>query len=107
MVLLKFNFSKMNTSKATLSTQLNKSFLIRAILSSGQGANSIVLNNSYKIFCAKCPWFWLVFVPYATQAVFCSMDETLDVQLPPWFAISSSALKENSLKKLMTFIEIL
>ena len=97
----------MNTSKATLSTQLNKSFLIRAILSSGQGANSIVLNNSYKIFCAKCPCFWLVFVPYATQAVFCSMDETLDVQLPPWFAISSSALKENSLKKLMTFIEIL
>ena len=35
------------------------------------------------------------------------MDETLDVQLPPWFAISNSALKDNSLKKLMTLIEIL
>ena len=26
------------------------------------------------------------------------MDETLDVRLPPWFAISNSALKSNSLK---------
>ena len=47
--------------------------------------------------------FWLVFVPYATRAVFCSMDETLNVQLPPWFVISNSALKGNSLKKILTY----
>ena len=35
------------------------------------------------------------------------MYETLDVQFPPWFAISNSALKGNSLKKILTFIEIL
>ena len=35
------------------------------------------------------------------------MDETLDVWLPAWFAISNSALKDNSLKKFLTFIEIL
>ena len=35
------------------------------------------------------------------------MDETSDVQLPPWFAISNSALKDNSLEKLMMLIEIL
>ena len=35
------------------------------------------------------------------------MDETLDVQLPPWFAISNSALKGNSLKIILSFIEIL
>ena len=52
-------------------------------------------------------WFWLIFVPYATRAIFCSMDETLDIQLPPWFAISNSAPKSNSLKKILTFIEIL
>ena len=28
------------------------------------------------------------------------MDETLDVWLPPWFAISNSALQGNSLKKI-------
>ena len=66
-----------------------------------QGAKSIILNNSYKIYCVKCPWFWfwLNFVPYTTRAVFCSIDETLDVWLPPWFATSNSALKSNSLKK--------
>ena len=36
-----------------------------------------------------------------------SMNENLDVRLPPWFAISNSALKGNSLKKILTFIEIL
>ena len=35
------------------------------------------------------------------------MDETLDIQLPPWFAISNSALKRNSLKKIIIFMEIL
>ena len=35
------------------------------------------------------------------------MDETLDIQLPPWFAISNSALKRNSLKKILIFMEIL
>ena len=35
------------------------------------------------------------------------MDETLDVRLPPWFAISSSALKGSNLKKILTFIDIL
>ena len=35
------------------------------------------------------------------------MDETLYVQLPPWFAISNSTLKGNHLKKILTFIEIL
>ena len=55
-----------------------------------QGAKSIIFNNSFKIYCVKCPWFcfWLVFVPYATWAVFCSIDETVDVRLPPWFAIN-------------------
>ena len=66
-----------------------------------KGAKSFILNNNYKINPVKCPWFWfwLVLVSYATQAVFCSMVETLDVRLPPWFAISNSALKDNSLKK--------
>ena len=74
-----------------------------------QGAKSFVLNNNYKINRVKCPWFWfwLVFVLYAVWAVFCSMDEILDVWLPPWFAISSSTLKGDSLKKISTFIEIL
>ena len=60
-----------------------------------QGAKSIILNNSYKIYGVKCPWFWLwlVSVPYTTWAVFCSMDETWNVRLPPWFAISNGALK--------------
>ena len=35
------------------------------------------------------------------------MDEILDVRLPPWFVISNSALKGNSLKKILTLIEIL
>ena len=33
------------------------------------------------------------------------MDETLDVRLPPWFAISNSSQKGNSLKKI--FVELL
>ena len=49
---------------------------------------------------------WLIFAPYAARAVFCSMDETLDIRLPPWFTISNNALKSNSLKKVLTFIEI-
>ena len=65
-----------------------------------QGVKSIILNNSYKIYYVKCPgfWFWLTFVPYATGAVFYSMGETLDICLPPWFAISNSALKRKSEK---------
>ena len=47
------------------------------------------------------------FRPIHNMTVFCSMDETLDVQLAPWFAISNSALKGSSLKKILTFIEIL
>ena len=35
------------------------------------------------------------------------MGETLDICLPPWFAISNSALKSNNQKKILTFIEIL
>ena len=35
------------------------------------------------------------------------MDEALDVRLPPWFAINNSALKRNSLKKILTIIEII
>ena len=35
------------------------------------------------------------------------MDETLDVRLPPWFAISNSSQKGNSLKKILTFVELL
>ena len=46
-------------------------------------------------------------ISYATRVVFYSMDETLDICLPPWFAISNTALKSNSLKKTLTFIEIL
>ena len=30
------------------------------------------------------------------------MDETVDVQLPSWFAISNSALKGDSLRKILT-----
>ena len=69
---------------------------------------SIILNNSYKIYCINCLWFWfwLVFGLYKT-AVFCSMNETFGFGLPPWFSISNSALKGNSLKKIITFIEIL
>ena len=76
MILLKFNFSKLNTSKDTLFTQLNR-FLIRAILFSGPVSKSIILNNGYKIYLVKCPWFWfwLGFVPYATGAVFSSIQE--------------------------------
>ena len=111
MVLLKFNFSKLNTSKATLFTWLNKSFLIRGeqYLLVVQGAKSIIFNNSYKIYCVQWLWFrfWQIFVPYVTKAIFSSMDETLDIQLPPWFAISNSALKRNSLKKMLIFMEIL
>ena len=101
MVLLKFNFTKLNTSKATLFTQLNKSFWKSGkYLIVAQGASSIYLNNSYQIHCVKCPWFWVAFVPYATWAVFCTMDETLDVRLPPLLAISNSARKGiSSLKK--------
>ena len=76
-----------------------------------QNNTSIILNNSYKIYCVKCPWFWLwlIFVPYATRAVLYSMGETLDICLPVWFPISNSALKSNSLKLLLnwTFIETL
>ena len=95
MALLKFNFSRWNTSKATLFTQLNN----RRILISGPVTKSIIFNSSYKIYCVKCPWFWfwLVFVLCATWAVFFSMDKTLDVMLPPWVVISNSALKGNSL----------
>ena len=39
------------------------------------------------------------FCPIRNRAALCIMDETLDVQLPPWFAISNSTLKSNSLKK--------
>ena len=35
------------------------------------------------------------------------MDGTLDVRLPPWFAISNSSQKGNSLKKILTFVELL
>ena len=52
-------------------------------------------------------FFWQNFVPYATWAVFCSMVESLDIQLLPLFVITSSAVKGNSLKKILTFIEIL
>ena len=74
-----------------------------------QGVKSIIVNKNYKIYCVKCPWFclWLVFVPYAKQAVFCSMDETLDVRLPPWFTISNNAMNGHSRKNILTFIEIL
>ena len=104
MVLLKFNFSKLNTSKVTLFTQLNKSeqYLVVA-----QGPKSIILNNRYKIYCVKCPWFWFlpIFVPYATWAVFCSIDEILDACLLPSFAISNSALKGNSLIKILNLLK--
>ena len=48
-----------------------------------QGVESVILNNSYKIYCLKCLWFWfwLIFVPYGTRAVFCSMDITSDIRL--------------------------
>ena len=74
-----------------------------------QRVKSIILNNSYNIYCVKCPWFWfsLIFVPYTTRAVFYSMGETLDICFPVWFAISNSALKSNSLKNILTFIETL
>ena len=42
------------------------------------------------------------FCPIRNRAALCIMDETLDVQLPPWFAISNSTLKSNSLKKKLT-----
>ena len=73
-----------------------------------QGAKSIILNNSCKIYRVKCPWLWLwfVLVPYARRAVFCRLDDTLDVWLSPCFAINNSALKGSSLKKTLTFIEI-
>ena len=66
-----------------------------------QGTRSIILNNSYKIYCVKCPcyWFLLVFVPYATWAVFCCMDETLDVQFGLLLAIAhwKTAVWKNTL----------
>ena len=51
---------------------------------------------------------WILPIPITSQlntfkaillTIFCSMDETLDIRLPLWFAISNSALKSNSLKK--------
>ena len=62
-----------------------------------QRAKTIILNNSYKIYCVKCPWFWfwLVFGPYAAWAVFCGMDETLDVRLPSLFAITNSERQQS------------
>ena len=80
-------------------------FLIRTILISGPGSNKHFLNNSDKVYCVKFPWFWfqLIFVPYTTT-VFCNMDQT--IQLPPWFVIRNSVMKSNSLKKILTFIEI-
>ena len=51
---------------------------------------------------------WILPIPNTSQlntfkaillTIFCSMDETLDIRLPLWFAISNSALKGNSLKK--------
>ena len=39
------------------------------------------------------------FCPIHNKSSFLSIDETLDVWLPPWFATSNSALKSNSLKK--------
>ena len=45
--------------------------------------------------------------PICNMTVFCRMDETLDVRLAPWFAISNNALKGSSLKKILTFIETL
>ena len=57
-ILLIFNFSKLNTSKATLLTWLNKFFLVRTTyILVFQGAKSIILNNSYRIYIVKCPWF--------------------------------------------------
>ena len=99
-VLLKFSSSKLNTSKATLFTWLNKSFLSRTILTSGPGSKKHY-PQQYLHDCVHCPWFWFgpIFFPYTTRAVFCSMDETLDIGLAPRFAISNSALKSNSLKK--------
>ena len=104
-VLLKFKFSKLNISKSALFTQLKKCFESEQYLLVAQGAKSIILSSSYKIYCVKHPWFWfwLVFVPYATRAVFCSMDETLDIRLPLWFAISNSALKGKNLEKILTY----
>ena len=43
------------------------------------------------------------FCPVHNMSSFLSMDETLDVQLLPWFAISNSVLKGNSMKKNPTF----
>ena len=40
-VLLKFNVSKLHTSKAALFTKLNKSFLIRTILKHGPGSKKL------------------------------------------------------------------
>ena len=74
-----------------------------------QEAKSIILNISYKTYWKKCPWFWfgMVFVQYTTSSVFCSIYGTLYVGLLPWFVIINSALKDNSLKKIETFIGIL
>ena len=108
-VLLKFSSSKLNTSKATLFTWLNKSFLSITILTSGPGSKKHY-PQQYLHDCVHCPWFWFgpIFFPYTTRAVFCSMDETLDIGLAPRFAISNSALKSNSLKKkILTTIETL
>ena len=72
-----------------------------------QGVKSIIFNNNYKIYHVKYPWFWfwLVFAPYTAWAVFCGMDETLDVCLPPWFAISNSPLQGDSLKKFQLLLK--
>ena len=49
-----------------------------------QGAKTIILNNSYKIYHVKCPVLvFASFFPYATRTVLCGMDEILDVGLPP------------------------
>ena len=47
------------------------------------------------------------FCPIRNMSSFCSMDEILNVWLPPWFAISNSTMKGNSLRKIITFIKIL
>ena len=87
---MKSNFSKLNTSNATLFTGLSKSFLIN-----GSETKMLYPQQQWPWF-----WFWLVIVPYMTRAVFCSMDETLDVHLLPWFAISNSTMNGNSLRTL-------
>ena len=67
-----WNSTKFSTSMATSFTWLNKSFWIRTVLISYilvvqvQGAKNI-LNNSYKVYCVKCPWFWFWLILSHTQ----------------------------------------